>query len=263
MKELTENQNKIVDRVIREEIFKRDQMLIRLVWAHSHGFASVDSDIDLMGVHVLPTSELLGLGTPKLSVNRMETLEGVEIDFNSHELKTVAHKILLGNGNFLETVLGGGSHWESGMDRAQDRVTEFRRLAKLNISKKYYNHYRGFAWGQANRIAKSENPTVKSMLYVIRLCLTGAHLLNSGELESNIFTLEQEFGLSGVQAVVDSKTTEYTTEIEASLVEETKVLMGRCFEILDKARDDSSLPETAPAQDEMEQFVIELRKTKF
>ena len=263
MKELTKIQNVVVDRIIQEEIFKKEykMMLIQLVGAHTHGYASPDSDVDLMGIHILPGRSFLGLSGPEpMRVSQMETINGVEIDYVSHELKMVASKLLAGGGNFLETVLGNGSSWQSSMDYQGDNLNDLRTLAQLNISQRYYNHYRGFAYSQSKKIEQAENPTVKSMLYVIRLCLTGAYLMRTGAIMSNIFNLENIFGLSGFQEIVECKTTEKATEIDPKVFERTKATMGECFEILDREKEKTELPEEPQASREMEEFVIEVRK---
>ena len=40
--------------------------------AHLYGFASVDSDVDLRGVHLLPAAEVVGLRTGPETLQHME-----------------------------------------------------------------------------------------------------------------------------------------------------------------------------------------------
>ena len=51
--DLSKKQREVVDHVLSFEIEKRHHIVLSLVGAHSHGFASPDSDVDLKGVHVL------------------------------------------------------------------------------------------------------------------------------------------------------------------------------------------------------------------
>src|SRR3954463_6999774 len=83
---LTPAQRTIAERVLAEEDRRRTHVVVALSGAHAYGFPSPDSDVDLKGIHVLPTSSLVGLRTPPLHVERMEVIEGVEIDYSSNEL---------------------------------------------------------------------------------------------------------------------------------------------------------------------------------
>ncbi|MBB2744109.1 UNVERIFIED_ORG: putative nucleotidyltransferase [Microbispora rosea subsp. rosea] len=44
--------------------------------AHLYGFPSVDSDVDLRGVHVLPAEEVVGLRTPPRCTRRCAPSRG-------------------------------------------------------------------------------------------------------------------------------------------------------------------------------------------
>jgi predicted nucleotidyltransferase len=92
--------------VLAEEERKRNHLVVALSGAHAYGFPSPDSDLDLKAIHIAPTRALLGLSEPPTTHDRMEVLEGVEIDYTSNELGAVLRGLLKGNGNYLERVLG-------------------------------------------------------------------------------------------------------------------------------------------------------------
>lgn len=94
------------DRVLAEEAAARRHLVVSLSGAHAYGFPSPDSDLDLKAIHVFPTEQLLGLSPPPTNApDRIEVLDGVEIDYSSNELQPVLVGILQGNGNFIERVL--------------------------------------------------------------------------------------------------------------------------------------------------------------
>lgn len=84
----------------------REHVVVYLSGAHAYGFPSPDSDLDLKAIHIAPTEALLGLAPVVLTYDRAEVIEGVEIDYTSNELASALAGILLGNGNFLERILG-------------------------------------------------------------------------------------------------------------------------------------------------------------
>ena len=76
----------MAQRAVAEEGARREHLVVYLSGAHAYGFPSPDSDLDLKCVHVAPTGEFLGFCRPPLAVDRAEVLDGVELDYTSHEL---------------------------------------------------------------------------------------------------------------------------------------------------------------------------------
>jgi predicted nucleotidyltransferase len=72
--------------------------------AHLYGFPSSDSDYDLRGVHLLPLSEVVGLGAGRETVEKSGVEEGVEIDLVTHDAKKFFGLVLKKNGYVLEQV---------------------------------------------------------------------------------------------------------------------------------------------------------------
>jgi predicted nucleotidyltransferase len=73
--------------------------------AHLYGFPSRDSDVDLRGVHLLPTAELVGLREPEETRSRMWEQDGVEMDLVTHDLRKFVRLMLRRNGYVLEQLL--------------------------------------------------------------------------------------------------------------------------------------------------------------
>jgi uncharacterized protein len=103
---LTPLQQQIAEWVIAEESHEREHLVVYLSGAHAYGFPSPDSDLDLRAIHIAPTRSLVGLRGEAPARDRMEEIEGVEIDYTSNELAHALRGVLQGNGNFIERILG-------------------------------------------------------------------------------------------------------------------------------------------------------------
>src|SRR3954468_12545436 len=106
MNVLTPKQAEVAGRALDEESRLRDHLVVSLSGAHAYGFPSPDSDLDLKGVHVVPTADLLGLRAPPPAPARLGFEDDVEIDYTSNEIEDVLRGILQGNGNYVERILG-------------------------------------------------------------------------------------------------------------------------------------------------------------
>ena len=98
--------NEVCRRAMAEESNARHHVVIALTGAHAYGFPSPDSDLDLKAIHIEKTERLLGLGRSREVADRLEVIDGVEIDYTSNEIRPALAGILAGNGNYIERVLG-------------------------------------------------------------------------------------------------------------------------------------------------------------
>lgn len=150
--------------------------------AHAYGFPSPDSDLDLKCVHVAPTRDLVGLDVPAEPADRIDVVDGVELDYGSNELAPVLRGVIKGNGNFIERILGdlvlGGD---------PKLLAEARAVVKPLLSRRVARHYGGFATSQLR--AFDERPTAKRALYVLRTAATGRHLMMHGEVVTDVARL--------------------------------------------------------------------------
>ena len=110
--------------------------------AHLYGFPSVDSDVDLRGVHLLPLASLVGLEPGEQTVDVSWTRTGVEVDLVTHELRKFCRLLLRPNGYVLEQLL-------SPLVVATGPVhQELCALAPRLYTRRHAQHYLGFARGQ-------------------------------------------------------------------------------------------------------------------
>ncbi len=252
---LTEAQRATSRAVIARESEQRRHVVVALSGAHAYGFPSPDSDVDLKAIHVAPTAKLMGLHPAAPPCDRIEVIDGVEMDYTSNELGGVLASLLKGNGNYLERVLGGAELASSPW------LDDLRPLARGALSRLVHRHYRGFAMGQRKEF--DATPTAKKLLYVLRTTLTGAHLLRSGEVVLDVTALLDGYGLGAAHALVEAKRAGERTALPESERARWLSEVDRAFERLDEAYAASVLPAEPGNAAEMDAWLVEVRRAMF
>jgi predicted nucleotidyltransferase len=252
---LTPDQKQVMARVLSEEEARREHVVVYLSGAHSYGFPSPDSDLDLKAIHIAKTADLLGFDVPFPTSDRAEVIDGVEVDYTSNELAHALSGILAGNGNFLERVLGRMTATASSL------LDELRPLAKRSLSRRVHRHYRGFAQNQLRFLEKE--PTAKKLLYVLRTTTTGIHLLLTGELEPDLTRLMVRYDLADAGELVERKRAGERVGLNPDLVETWRPRVESLFARLDVARDTSPLPEEPPNEREVRDWLLAVRRANF
>ncbi|WP_426750504.1 nucleotidyltransferase domain-containing protein [Myxococcus sp. Y35] len=256
---LTEHQRAMADRVLDEESRRRSHLVVSLSGAHAYGFPSPDSDLDLKSIHVAPTATLLGLQPTHIPTERLEVVEGVEVDYSSNELLPVLQGILQGNGNYLERVLGAIPLRES------PELEALRPLVRGVLSRRIHRHYHGFGQGQLREWEKSGFRSAKRLLYVLRTTLTGTHALRTGVVETDVTELLAPYGFEDAHALVEQKLRGEKSELPEELSVKWRGEVARSFEVLEAARAESVLPEVPPAEAvaALEAWMLDLRRRNF
>ncbi|WP_149823367.1 nucleotidyltransferase domain-containing protein [Streptomyces tailanensis] len=220
--------------------------------AHLYGFPSRDSDVDLRGVHLLPTAELVGLREPEETRSRMWDRDGVEMDLVTHDLRKFAQLMLRRNGYVLEQLLSplvvhtGESH------------RELIALAPGVLTRHHAHHYRGFAITQWRLFEKTGE--LKPLLYTFRVLLTGIHLMRSGEVQAHLPTLLPEIAEAPAY-LPDLIAAKAAREHGAADVDQERVAedVERLQGVLDEGQALSVLPENPSAYDALHDFVVRVR----
>jgi len=254
---LTEIQSRVSERVLREESAVRAHVVVALSGAHAYGFPSPDSDLDLKGAHVTETAAMVGLSRPPLHAERMEVVDGVEIDYSSNEIGAVLAGILQGNGNFIERILS---------PLLLVRSFEHEELASLvrgAICRRVHRHYEGFARSQRHELEKAERKTAKKVLYVLRTALTGAHALRTGEIVTDLRRLVDEHGLGDVHALIERKREGERIALTESEVAHWTGRLALAFEVLSNARAKTTLPEEPQNAPALDAWLVALRRKNF
>lgn len=244
----------VLEAVLDEESRKRSHLVVALSGAHAYGFPSPDSDLDLKCVHVEPTDRLLGLGGVALHADRMEVIDGVEIDYTSNEIKPVLLGVLHGNGNYIERILG----------RIQPRVSPdlegLKPLVRAALSRRIASHYLGFAANQQEAFRR--DTTAKKLLYVLRTALTGRHALLTGEIETDLERLCEPYGFGGARELIATKRRGERVKLEAAESARWLAEADRAIASLRAAAAESVLPPEPPedASRALEAWLLELRR---
>ncbi len=228
-------------------------VLCALTGSHLYGFASPDSDLDLKGLHLAPTEGLLGLGTIEETHDVTQVVDGIEYDLTTHELGMALRAGLKGNGNVLERIASPIQLFET------DELREIRDLLPRMLSRRVHAHYAGF-FRQTCQFFDRE-PRAKTLLYSIRVPLTGIHLLETGTVEANLASLAEEYGVSGVHEVIAHKQQHGE---KAVIVPEQAAPLRRQWPALEErllaAREASPLPPEPQGRDVLEDWLIQVRR---
>jgi hypothetical protein len=218
-------------------------LLCAVTGSHHYGFASADSDLDLKGIYLAPTSQILGLDDPEETRDRMQWSEGVECDLTLHEARKALRLLLGGNGNMLERILSPHQLFET------PELAELRALLPSCLSRRFQRHYAGYFRGQVNEHVKSATPRAKTLLYSYRVALTGTHLMRTGELLVDLNQSAVEYGFTGIVPAIELKRAGgEKAELPADLDLELRREWPRLEEMIAGSVSASPLPESPAGQ---------------
>lgn len=235
---LTDKQRVVARAFLAERDTERTHLVVYLSGAHAYGFPSPDSDLDLKCVHIAPTRDLVGLAPPAESAgDRIEVIDGVELDYGSNELGPVLRGAIKGNGNFLERILGelalGGS----------ELLTSAREVVRPLLSRRCAKHYSGFAISQLRLF--DEKPSAKRALYVLRTAATGRCILARGEVITDVNQLG-EYVPPEIDELIAIKQQGERAQLDADQVAIWRERLASAIAAVDAAASTSVLP-PAPA----------------
>ena len=225
--------------------------------AHLYGFPSPDSDYDLRGVHLLPLEEVVSLNPGDETVEKSGIYDGLEIDLVTHDAKKFFGLMLKKNGYVLEQLLSPLIVYTS------PEHEELKALAGDCITRYHAHHYLGFAATQWKLFQKEDPPHVKPLLYVYRVLLTGIHLMRTGEVEANLVHLNETAKLPYIPDLIARKTggSEKGRLDQADLGFHEQEYRRLTAE-LERAFEESRLPEVGRASAAMNDLLVRLRTSK-
>jgi predicted nucleotidyltransferase len=221
--------------------------------AHLYGFPSVDSDIDLRGVHLLPLEELVGLSPGRETIVSAWDRSGIEMDVVTHDLAKFCRMLLNRNGYVLEQVM-------SPLVVASSPVhEELRALVPSLVTRGHAHHYLGFGRGQWGLFGRTGE--LKPLLYTFRVLLTGVHLMRTGEVVADLRTLAPGYGPAYLPELVEAKRAAEHGRLPPDgpgperLEDDVTALARR----LEKERDASALPHRPACREALDDLVVRTR----
>ncbi|MGI4787601.1 MAG: nucleotidyltransferase domain-containing protein [Janthinobacterium lividum] len=228
-----------------------DLLFVTVSGAHLYGFPSVDSDVDLRGSFAAPLKAILSLDTVRETLEPEAIVGGVEVELVGHEIAKYLRLLVKPNGYVLEQILSPL------IVLTLPAHDELRTLAQESLSKRLYHHYAGFAKGEWRDYQKpGVGKTVKRLLYLHRVLMTGIVLLTEGVVEANLQSLNTRFDLD-LEPLLAMKTQEQA-EITGDDSGYTSAIAD-LFERLELAREQSTLPKEVPNRAAINDFLVHLR----
>lgn len=229
-------------------------LFVTVSGAHLYGFESPDSDYDLRGVHCMPAASVIGLDVPRETYEVMDLDAEVEMDLVTHDARKFFLMMLKKNGYVLEQV------FSPIVIQAAPEFEELRAIARTCFTRFNHHHFSSFAKGQWKDLQSANKPTVKKLLYAYRPVLAGIHLMREHEIESNINTLNERFGLGYINDLVVAKR-EGTEKMEAAELDMDfhERELQRLLDQLESESERSSLPEQAGGRDALDDLLRRLR----
>lgn len=209
--------------------------------SHLYGFASPNSDYDIRGVHVIGARDLFGLQESKETIDFQRQHDGAQMDLVSHDIRKF-FKLLLGrNGNALECLF---SPLVIQTGQIHD---EMKDVAKQCLCTAYAYHYIGFAFRQWTLFCKESPKQVKSLLYVFRVLLTGLHLMRTGEVEANIWRLQDACKLEYPVPFLNDLIAQKQAEDERAILQDIDMsILEKQYQALSQALREASMVSHLP-----------------
>ena len=241
-----------------------------LVWKHLHallfasvhgsklhGFDTPDSDRDIRGCHVLPLEIVIGLAGGPESIRRKDDQGTPGVELATHDVKKFFAMLLNRNGNILEEVFSPLELVTSPFHE------ELRNIARDCITRGHYRHFLGMAGQALNAIEKKGRARAKYALHVYRALLAGIHLMNTGEIEPHLPTLNADARLTHVEELMERRNTALDeARLQPKEVELMNDEFSRLKVALQRASDSSSLPEQPQGRRRLNDLLIRVRRSE-
>jgi predicted nucleotidyltransferase len=222
---------------------------------HAYGYAAKESPLELKGIHVEPTENLVGLSAAPKAFNWVGEFEKHRIDYSSEELGEALRRLLRGDGSILERTLAS---------RQMLRSEDLRRLQKVSrgvICRRFFAYYRAFSKGVLREYEENEQRSVRHLLGAYRLALTGVHLLRTGKVLLDLMTLANAYGFAQLEELVRA----YRDNPAAVLDNDSRWInrLVRLHTMLDQALEGSELPQDPDNPGAVEEYLLDMRRRFF
>jgi hypothetical protein len=247
--------NEALLRFLRHQMTENKLLMAAVSGPHAHGYPSQGSPIELKGIHIEPTENLVGLTSPPKAHNWVGEHEGYHVDYSSLEIGEAMVRLLRGDGTLLERILA---------PRQLIKSADVRRLQKVTrgvVCRRFFNHYRNFARGVTRELDNGEQRTVRHILSVYRTALTGIHLFRTGQVVVDLMELANQYRMSRLGELVRI----YQQDVEAMLAPDSPWLnrIVKLHTLLENAVESSKLPIDPDNPKAVEEYLLDMRRRFF
>lgn len=243
----------LLSRFLREHMTSK-LLVVSVSGPHACGYASKGSPLELKGIHVEATENLVGLHAAPKAFNWVGEFEGQRIDYSSEELGEGLRKLLKGDGSMLERILASRQ-----LVRSED-LRQLQKVTRSNVSRRFFTYYRTFSKGVL-REYESEQRTVRHLLGAYRLALSGVHLLRVGKVLLDLMTLANAYGFSQLEELVKI----YRENPAAVLEKDSRWInrLVRLHSLLEQALEKATLPIDPENPGGVEDYLLDMRRRFF
>lgn len=156
--------------------------------SHMWNLATPESDVDIRGIFIKPTEQILSLHKGADTIEATNVL-GKEVDLQLYEVEKAFFLMQSGNGNIIEMLLAPTIFYQT------DEI-DWESLAKSYLTKDLADYYKGYYHSQRKRAATNRGG--KALTYTYRELYQGMWLMRHGELVHDFNKLKElidsEFG---------------------------------------------------------------------
>lgn len=234
----------------------RERVPAALFWtvsgSHLYGFPSVDSDVDLRGCFLAPLRSVIGLKTPTETVEPKGVVGGLEVEAVAHEVGKYLRLACKHNGYVLEQI------FSPLVVAGAEFLAALRPLAAKCVTRHCAHHYRGFLATQRKLMDKEPEVRAKTLLYAYRVAMTGVHLLETGEVQPHLPSLNERFKVPYIPELIERKAAAETGALTGADVAFHRTQLDAWERRLTEAEAASTLPHDAPVA-ELHEFLADLR----
>lgn len=222
--------------ILKVKDMSKIEILRVLVGSRAHGIAKEDADYDYRGVHLIPTSELVGR---EFKYKGIHWVEGEEEDQTSYELKEFINLAIQGHPNILEMFV------TPVIESNEDGQELLKLFPYIWCPKKAHSAFRNYANNRRKNMFNAENKDVaiKSGYCAVRVLINLIALLKNNNFSLNIPT-------EHLQRLIDIKEGRWT---EGEIIDYISILETESNYALETNKH-------VPNLLKVEEFYIKLRK---
>jgi len=171
------------------DVDPKDLLFLAVSGSHSYGTNKPDSDLDLRGVFMPSFRDAIQIQGSSMKTEFYKLTPDIDVEFVP--IRKWLQILLKGNGNYLENLWQTKVYPRSRLVYYKKEAGKERDIIKLKqlvmqygLSKKFRNHYIGFAKSQQKDFFQKYK--TKCLLYVYRVLLSGIILYKRGVVEFNL-----------------------------------------------------------------------------